>query len=351
MPSNEFIDQVKNDWRNRLQATCSGDCLLDAYCRQVQTCTQIALSCVETDSYRRPDIVKITKELNEIEIDVGKFPQKGCQKTVSRMTMHNNKIKMRTESKDITSQYQNIDLRSGPSCNELEFIDAQETSSDVAEGLILGRTEEKWKMMTSLLERMSNKIVILPIHGIGGIGKTTFARLIYNDPKFKCYSQVWVHVSQKFDLKKIHDSIISQLYKEENLANEREMIHDLLSGKKILIVLDDLWEDNQFQLQELKDKLYHDDSNIIVLVTTRSEHVAKRICTNLQPYKILPLTNEMCWYLIKQKSGFEDRDDKEQLMDIGQEIAQVWWCGLSSSISWLHFAVHGFRSMDESKRQ
>jgi hypothetical protein len=56
------------------------------------------------------------------------------------------------------------------------------------------------------------------------------------------------------------------------------MIHysltELLSGKKILIVLDDLWEDNQFQLKELKDMLYHDDSNIIILVTTCSEHVA-----------------------------------------------------------------------------
>ena len=57
------------------------------------------------------------------------------------------------------------------------------------------------------------------------------------------------------------------------------MIHysltELLSGKKILIVLDDLWEDNQFQLKELKDMLYHDDSNIIILVTTCTEHVAE----------------------------------------------------------------------------
>jgi len=68
--------------------------------------------------------------------------------------------------------------------------------------------------------------------------------------------------------------------------------------------------------------LYHDDSNIIVLVTTRSELVAERICTNLQPHKILPLTNDMCWDIIKQRSGFKDRNDKEQLMGIGLEIAQ-----------------------------
>jgi len=97
---------------------------------------------------------------------------------------------------------------------------------------------------------------------------------------------------------------------------------ELISHKKIMIVLDEVWEDNQLQLQELKDMLYHDDSNIIVLVTTRSEVVAERICTNLQPHKILPLTNDMCWDIIKQRSDFNDRNDKEQLMGIGLEIAR-----------------------------
>ena len=170
--------------------------------------------------------------------------------------------------------------------------------------------------MASLLKAMSEKIAILPIHGIGGIGKTTFARLIYNDPKFNCYSQVWVHVSQRFDFNKIYKPIILQLFGKESLANESKMIHScfkkLLHGKKVLIVLDDLWEDNQFLLQELKDMLYHDESNITILVTTRSERVAERICTNLQPHRILPLTNDMCWDIIKQRSGFKDRNDKEQ---------------------------------------
>ena len=66
----------------------------------------------------------------------------------------------------------------------------------------------------------------------------------------------------------IRESTISQLSRKEIQANERQTIRcsltELLSGMKILIVLDDLWEDNQFQLQELKDMLYHDDSNIII---------------------------------------------------------------------------------------
>ncbi|CAL4984853.1 unnamed protein product [Urochloa decumbens] len=303
--SEEFIDQVQTNWRNRLQATCITDSLLEAYCHQVKTCTHIALNSVVQDRQKRPDIVYITDKLNEIEIDdFGQLPEKGCHKIV-----------MRTKSKDITGQHKK--WNSGHSSSEMDIIGAPETSSSVVEELIVGRTEEKEKIMASLLEAMPKKIVILPIYGIGGIGKTSFARLIYNDPKFKGYSHVWVHVSQSFDLHKIHDSIISQLMEKESQGNDY--------GKKVMIVLDDLWEDNQFQLQKLKDVIYHDDRNMIILVTTRSELVAERICSNLKPYKILPLTNDMCWEVIKQRSDFQGRDDKEQLIDIGQEIAQK--CG------------------------
>ncbi|KAG2561512.1 hypothetical protein PVAP13_8KG164900 [Panicum virgatum] len=328
MSSDEFIDQVRRDWRNRLEATCTGD-LLEAYCHQVETCTRIALNCLETDSQKRPNIMKTIEKLNELEVDTGKLPKKGCHRTISRTAMHNSKIGMRMESKDITDQHQNIILRSDPSSNVLELHDALETSSDIVEEHIVGRTEEKEKVMASLLQGMQEKIVILPIHGIGGIGKTTFARLIYNDPKFNYYSRVWVHVSQRLDLSKIYKSIIFQLSGKECLDNESQKIcsclQKLLPGMDILIVLDDLWDDHQFRLEKLKGMLYHKDSNIIILVTTRSELVAERICTNVQPHKILPLTNDMCWDIIKQKSGFKDRNDKEQLMGIGQEIARK--CG------------------------
>ena len=208
----------------------------------------------------------------------------------------------------------------------------------------MGRREEKGKIITSLLESSSEKISILPIYGIGGIDKTTFARLIYNDPKFECYSKAWVHVSHRFDLNKIRVSIISQLSGKDNQANEIQVVHssltELLPGKNIMIVLDDLWEDNQFQLKDLQDMLYHDDSKIIILVTTRSESVAERISTNLQPYKILPLTNNMCWDIIKQRSGFEARDDKEKLRGIGQEIAQKC-AGVALAAQSLGFTLRG----------
>ncbi|KAF8765558.1 hypothetical protein HU200_008446 [Digitaria exilis] len=169
-----------------------------------------------------------------------------------------------------------------------DWDNRQETSFDAGKELIVGREEIKKRMAYSI-ESMPEKIVILPIYGIGGIGKTTFARLLYNDTELKYYSPVWVYVSPRFDLY-------------------------------------DLWENNAIQLEDLKAMLGPGDSiKTIVLVTTRSEEIAEKMCLNIKPYRIEELTDEMCWDIIKRKSGFEARHDKEKLVGIGKDIARK--CG------------------------
>ncbi|WVZ54284.1 hypothetical protein U9M48_005106 [Paspalum notatum var. saurae] len=243
----------------------------------------------------------------------------------------NDMAEMVKEMKNNTSQQQGFTLSAGPSSNDLEFDDVRETSSDVIEELIVGRIEEKEKIIASLVQcdNMTHNITILPIHGIGGIGKTTFAKMIYNDTKFKYYSQVWVYVSPRFNSNKIGNSIISQLSGEVSQLNQKQMIRirlkKLLAGKKTLIVLDDLWENHTDKLLDLKTMLMLGGTgNTIVIVTTRDENIAKEIGT-IEPYKIELLTRELCWDIIKQKSNFEARVDKEQLKDIGMEIASK--CG------------------------
>uniref|UniRef100_A0ACD5T6L6 Uncharacterized protein n=1 Tax=Avena sativa TaxID=4498 RepID=A0ACD5T6L6_AVESA len=174
--------------------------------------------------------------------------------------MANKMDEMRKDLEEITNQHKNFNLTEGPSANEPQVIDTRETSS-IIETQIVGRNDDKENILACLVESMTKDITILPIYGIGGLGKTTLAKMIYNSSQFKDYSQVWVYVSQTFDLKKIGNSIITQLSdkKKESEYTGMEMIHKslqkLLSDKKILIVLDDLWQGDQSHLESLVDML------------------------------------------------------------------------------------------------
>lgn len=198
----------------------------------------------------------------------------------------------------------------------------RETSSNVEEELIIGRTAEKKKILSILSESGMNGLVILPIYGIGGVGKTTLAQLVYNDTQFSGYYRVWVYVSEHLNLYKIGNSIISQLSKKfSNIAN-MQIMHDLLGNlfadKRILIDLDDLWEDKPRELDKLKAMLRLGKGSKVIIVTTRDEAIAKMICSTIRnvPYKLEILTHDICWAIIKQKSDFKSHAWKTFLEQI-----------------------------------
>uniref|UniRef100_A0A0E0R5R5 Protein kinase domain-containing protein n=1 Tax=Oryza rufipogon TaxID=4529 RepID=A0A0E0R5R5_ORYRU len=97
MPSLEFTNQVQGKWKNRLQTRRNGP-LLEAYCQQVKTCTEIALKCLEIDRENRPNILEIINQINEKEDIIG-------EKTKITITNHVPKRKRRTRRKIRSSQW------------------------------------------------------------------------------------------------------------------------------------------------------------------------------------------------------------------------------------------------------
>ncbi|XP_044952213.1 receptor like protein kinase S.2-like isoform X3 [Hordeum vulgare subsp. vulgare] len=67
MSRRKFLDLVQRNWRDKMQETCLARRLLEAYCKQVNVCTEIALSCMDTDRHKRPNIVDIIHQLNGTE--------------------------------------------------------------------------------------------------------------------------------------------------------------------------------------------------------------------------------------------------------------------------------------------
>jgi hypothetical protein len=177
--------------------------------------------------------------------------------------------------------------------------------------------------------------VIVPIYALGGMGKSTLAQLVYNDENFKKYDhRIWVYVSQEYNLLKIGTSIISQLkvgqqngdYQSRDLQGIKQCLDNLLCGKKVLIVLDDLWEKGYTELRKLKSMLLvgRKGSMIDVIVTTREEGIAREVSTS-EPYKLQPLEDDTCWEIIKRYCKYEGKSNKNELEQIGLDLAKK--CG------------------------
>ncbi|XP_039808827.1 putative receptor-like protein kinase At4g00960 isoform X2 [Panicum virgatum] len=72
MSPQQFIENVHENWRKRLQETQM--CMPESSSKQVKRCIEIALSCMETDRRKRPSIGDVVQKLNETEMDQVPIP-------------------------------------------------------------------------------------------------------------------------------------------------------------------------------------------------------------------------------------------------------------------------------------
>ncbi|KAK9923497.1 hypothetical protein M0R45_031913 [Rubus argutus] len=102
----------------------------------------------------------------------------------------------------------------------IELPQRPKTSSLVDVSKIFGREHEKSTLISMLLGHSSSPStgeeergpLVIPIVGMGGMGKTTLAQLAYNDEKVKAHfeKRIWVCVSEPFDEIKIAKAIIGK---------------------------------------------------------------------------------------------------------------------------------------------
>ncbi|TVU25425.1 hypothetical protein EJB05_27920, partial [Eragrostis curvula] len=239
-----------------------------------------------------------------------------CLKFAPEVGMASKMKKVRDKLEKISNHHHKFSLMEHSSSNVQQGIDERATSSEVVKTKILGRDEEKWKVM-DLLTTPKSEYIILPIYGIGGMGKTSLAQLVFNDTHFKEYRKAWVYVGKTFDWKKIKKSV------ERQLCNTQKQDIGSSAPKDVLIVLDDLWEDDDSKLTDLKDslKMVGNGCKVHAIVTTRYAGIAEKIKED-KDYKIEPLSSCTCWTIIKQIVGFEDKADKKKLEEIGKSIAE-----------------------------
>ncbi|OAY39854.1 putative disease resistance RPP13-like protein 1 isoform X2 [Manihot esculenta] len=199
-------------------------------------------------------------------------------------------------------------------------------TSLVNEAKVYGREEDKKAMLKLLNAETSHaQVSVISIVGMGGLGKTTLAQLVYNDPMLQFDLKAWVSVGEDFDVSRVTKTFLLQLGDggdDKDLNVLQVKLKQKLSGKKFLVVLDDVWTQNYEQWTLFWGPFEAGAPQSRVIVTTRSQRVSSRIGAT-QAYSLKTLSHNECMSVFAQHAlGANNFDDHLELKEIGDEIVE-----------------------------
>ncbi|XP_052298877.1 putative disease resistance RPP13-like protein 1 [Citrus sinensis] len=231
---------------------------------------------------------------------------------------------------DIVTQKDSLGLNVSSAGRSKKDRQRLPTTSLVNEAKVSGRETEKKEIVELLLKddsRNDGGFSVIPIIGMGGLGKTTLAQLVYNDKQVEDHFDLkaWTCVSDDFDVFRLTKSILISIAADQNADNQdlnllQEKLKKHLFGKKFLLVLDDVWNEDYNDWVDLSLPFEAGAQGSKIVVTTRNQEVAK-IMSPDQAYELKNLSTEDCLSVFAQHSlGTRDFSSHKSLEDIGKKI-------------------------------
>ncbi|CAM0958959.1 unnamed protein product [Alopecurus aequalis] len=155
--------------------------------------------------------------------------------------------------------------------------------NDVEEKLV--GIEVPREELISLLKKDADvpkeKLMVVSIFGMGGLGKTTLAKVVYEklQPQFEISS--FVPVGQHADLKTVLNNIITEVNGDSNggkliVGQLIKKLKESLKNKRYFIVIDDIWDSSAWDI--IKSAFPESKNDSRVIITTRNHDVALACC-------------------------------------------------------------------------
>ncbi|PON33475.1 NB-ARC domain, LRR domain containing protein [Parasponia andersonii] len=231
-----------------------------------------------------------------------------------------------------------------------------------------------------LMEEKGNHLCVVPIVGMGGLGKTTLAKKVYNDSEVKQYFDccVWVLISQEYVPRHVFSEILIQVgfFRSQRAINdsekrkqkaemleemkkEREILKTMkesdlitfikneLKGKRFLVVLDDIWRKDDWD--SIRKIFPNEKMGSRVVFTTRSKDVALHADQNNLTIEPPLLTLEESLRLLHRRAFPREHCCPTEFEGMGKEMVEK--CGgLPLAIVVLGGILRTKTSTDERKK-
>lgn len=205
------------------------------------------------------------------------------------------------------------------------------TYSFVLPSNVFGRRNENDEIVEVLMQKgvvVRDCLSVVSIVGIGGVGKTTLAKLVYRDERIvKNFPlRIWLCASQDFDVAKLARNIVNLASGAScdtfNVEQVHASLQDALRGKRFLLIIDDVWSQDRSKWLELRSLLMVGACGSKVVVTTRSDYIASMM-ESVVTYKLKELPHEDCLSLF-MKWAFRDGQERRfpNLFRIGEDIVK-----------------------------
>ncbi|CAJ2639970.1 unnamed protein product [Trifolium pratense] len=218
-----------------------------------------------------------------------------------------------------------------------KWHDPRMASLYLDEAEIIGFQEPKNELTGWLLEGRSERTVIAVV-GMGGLGKTTLAKQVFNNKEvvghFDC--RVWITVSESYYIEGLLRGMLNELYKQKGDTPPQDIsqmdrgslisvLRNYLQQKRYVFVFDDVW--NIHFWNEIENACIDNRMGSKIFITTRKMDVAKNCQKSsfIEVHQLQPLTDDQSFELFKKKTFQLDDSDgccPNELNDISFKIAK-----------------------------